>query len=402
MLKFNKMLGPKKNPLLYVLIAMLLVISTTAIRPQFHFAGWDNYSSYLNLDTSIYRVIFSTWREHRGLGVASDSEVTDLPRVLFFSLARSIVPEQALDQLYYVLSLNAGVLGMYFLVRRMLKLRDTFTDEEERKTDLASFLGALFYLFNLNTLAVFYFPVFPYVARFFAFPILILAFVNIAQDRSPNLINLSLLTLATLLTAPSYIIGTVFITIALILLGVITFTRPRRKLMLVLVIFGLLNAFWLLPFANYTLQKSSIIPLAPTFVDVNETQLNKPKTYYNPEEQARLFPSFFETQITSIDKTESKYLHPLAGKINQVPYNVFTYWFPFLYILGAVALFSQARKRWPWLWAPSLTLLFLILSLKEFSRLGFLYAAINKVIPMVGILFRFGDTKLHPVIAFTG
>ena len=81
--------------------------------------GWDNYSSYFNLPTNIFRTLFASWRESRGLGVPSDAEVTDIFRQLWYWGAHFLVPETMLDQIYYLMALWLGVLGMYFLGKKM-------------------------------------------------------------------------------------------------------------------------------------------------------------------------------------------------------------------------------------------------------------------------------------------
>ena len=74
----------KRRPGLLVILVLLLVINLSSLKPKFYLLGWDNFSSYFNLKTNIFRTLFSTWREYRGLGVPSDSEVVDLPRQIFF------------------------------------------------------------------------------------------------------------------------------------------------------------------------------------------------------------------------------------------------------------------------------------------------------------------------------
>ncbi len=54
------------------------------------------------------------------------------------------------------------------------------------------------------------------------------------------------------------------------------------------------------------------------------------------------------------------------------------------------------------IWFSISTLTFLMLSMKEYSPVGFLYGFISDHIPFADTVFRFGDTKFHAMVAFGG
>src|SRR3989344_3597644 len=110
----------KKRPGLLILSVILLAITVVNIKPDFYLVGWDNYSSYFNLKTNIFRTFFATWREYRGLGVPSDSESTDIFRQLFFLIISPFVKTQLLDQIYILFALSCGVISMYFFARTLM------------------------------------------------------------------------------------------------------------------------------------------------------------------------------------------------------------------------------------------------------------------------------------------
>ena len=89
----------KDKPLLCLLVIILFIIALTSIRPGYALLGWDNYSSYLNPPLNISRMFFDSWRSFRGLGVPSDSEVTDVFRQLLFLVFAPIISQNLLDQL---------------------------------------------------------------------------------------------------------------------------------------------------------------------------------------------------------------------------------------------------------------------------------------------------------------
>ncbi|MBD3365765.1 hypothetical protein GF360_00255 [candidate division WWE3 bacterium] len=78
------------------------------------------------------------------------------------------------------------------------------------------------------------------------------------------------------------------------------------------------------------------------------------------------------------------------------------YIFPTLYILSCLIIFLRPRQNKKILWIPTTTIFFLVMTMKEFSELGFIYAFLDKYLPLFGVVFRFGDTKLHTYIAFAG
>src|SRR3989344_4074444 len=92
----------KKRPGLSFIVVILFLIEIVTIRPSLYLFGWDNYSSYFNLGTNIFRTFFATWRDYRGLGVASDSESLDLFRQIFFLITQPFVAKTLVDQLYII------------------------------------------------------------------------------------------------------------------------------------------------------------------------------------------------------------------------------------------------------------------------------------------------------------
>lgn len=388
----------KKNIGLVILLVIFLIIFIVSIKPNFYLIGWDNYSSYFNLPTTIWRTLFHTWRDFRGLGVPSDSEVVDIFRQLYFFVASIVMPEQVLDQTYYLLCLGLGLIGMYFFTKRITHswFHQTYIQE------IVAVISSVVYLCNLNTLAIFYFPIVTYITRFAAIPLLFWVFHYLIYERNIPLKYIFFIVGILLFTTGSYITGTVFIT-TVISLGIWSvFQQHPKRLIVVLLCFGLLNAFWIFPFVNYTKEKSSLIPLAPTFIDANESQLNKPARFYDPWKQFVLYPNFFDTQLTRLEPEKFIPFHPLATEVQSFPFKVLVSIFPLFAVMGAFIILIHGKSHKKELWIPVLLLLYFFLSLKEYSPLGFVYHWLDQNIPYFGVLFRFGDTKFHPYSAFAG
>lgn len=381
-----------------ILLFILIIIAVGIIKPPFYLLGWDNYSSYFSVPTNLFRTFFSSWREYRGLGVPSDSEVVDIFRQLFFYVFHFIAPEQILDQLYIVICLFIGVLGMYSFASVILGKYS----HSVRVTDAGATIAALFYLFNLNTLAIYFFPIITYITRFAAIPVIFYIFMYLSQAKKVSVKTFILICIALAFTSGSYITGTVFITTVLSLGLWSIFQRNYRRIFLIFIFFFAFNSFWILPFLNYTKEKSAIIRLAPTFIDANESQLNKGKSFFDFGKQLVLYPNFFDTKYTEISNRASHMFHRLAADYVSQPTSAILYIFPLLYLLGSVSILSRAKKHRTELWIPVLLIIYLLLSMKEYSPLGFLYAFFDKNVPYFGVLFRFGDTKFHPYSAFAG
>ncbi len=382
---------------LIFLTIILSVISYGILKPNFFLLGWDNFSSYLNLKSSLFNTLFASWREHRGLGVPSDAEINDIFRQLFSLFVSLFVKKELIDQLYVTLMLWGGTLGMYFLGRYVSRLLKKSEAEREIYGAVASF----FYLFNLSTLAVFYFPMIMYVTRFFMLPTSTYIMLHIIYEpkisRTKYLLYLALLFIGF----GSYMVPTIFI-VTMVAFGLmLPIFQYKKRVIGGLSFMLLLSSYWILPFANYTIQKGNIVPQAPLFIDINEAMLNKPASYYNFSRQAKLRPSFFETQFTNKALDQPQNLHELAGNDEKGVTVIILWLFPVLYLLGIAYVYAYKRDR-VLVWFATITLLFLIISMKEYSIFGPIYGFISDHVPFANTVFRFGDTKFHAMVAFGG
>ncbi len=378
-------------PGLCLLVLLLGFISAQTIKPGFYLMGWDNYSSYFNLPTNLFRTFFAAWRDYRGLGVASDAEVTDIFRQVFYWFSHFFLPEQLLDQVYYIAALWIGVLATYWCAGLL------FAD---RLKKYISFLAGFFYLFNLNTLSIFYSPIIPFTNRFYSLPLSIAVFLwFIKKPRSLRRILLVLTTI--LVTSGSYVTPTIFFTSGLAIALFLWCRLNGKQSIVAALVFVGLNAFWLLPFVHYTIEKSPIIPLARTFIEINESTLNRPASVFSLQKQAILFPSFFDLHFDAINGKPWT-IHPLFAEYEQPITILIFFFFPFLYILGSLFLLFSWKKNKHQLWIPLWIGVFLFLSTKEFGPLGFMYAWLVKIIPFFDVVFRISDTKFHAYISLAG
>lgn len=384
---------------LVLLGLLIVVIWVITIKPQFYLLGWDNFSSYFNLHTNIFRTFFATWRGYRGFGSPSDSESTDLFRQLFYLLLSPFVSETLLDQLYLLTACTIGLLAMYGLVYGLI---GHYLKKTGWYQDIGGFFAALFYLCNLNTLATFYFPMIMYVNRFFSLPLLFLIFFILLTRQKISYKIYVFMCLAIFFISGSYITATIFVTVVIALFCFGIFQNNRKRFLLIFLFYILLNAFWLAPFTNYVVQKASIIRLAPNFIEANEVQLNKGRGSFNLIKQLVLYNSFFDTQFTDSGGKNTLYFHPIREFYSQHLYKFLLFIFPLFYIIGFFVIIKRPKTHREILWIPGIFFVFLFLTLKEFSPLGFIYGFLDKLTPYFGVLFRFGDTKFHAFLAFSG
>ncbi|KKQ36842.1 MAG: hypothetical protein US54_C0053G0008 [Candidatus Roizmanbacteria bacterium GW2011_GWA2_37_7] len=392
-------------PFFYILLLLLFIISALNIRSEYALLGWDNYSSFLNIDSNTLRSLFSTWREYRGLGVVSDAEVTDIWRNIYYLLGQHIIPNNLLEQLYYLFSLNVGMILMYKLASYIFTKANK-DKKLSRYTDVFSFIASLFYLFNINTLSVFYFPMLMFVSRFFALPTTVYVVLKFIHERTISIPKSALYIGLLFISSIAYIVPTIFITM-MIVLSMIAFSHRKNLIRscIVLGIFVIINSYWLFPFINYTIQKSEDIKHASTFVRMNEDFLNKNESYYNIERSVLMVPQFYDMRYVESATSELKMYHPLFEQYAKSSISLekgILWLFPVLYIFGCGILILKSIRSSQWLWIPGTVLTFVFLSMNEFGLLGFLYNLLSKNIPLFEVVFRFGDTKFHSIIAFAG
>lgn len=391
-----------KHPFLYFLIFLLSAITLANIRSEFYLAGWDNYSSYFNLKTNIFRTFFATWREYRGIGVPSDAEATDIFRQLFYLIIHFIVSEKLLDQIYYLFCLNCGVIGMYLLAQQVIKVINARHINPQNIHPLSNqvfaFFAAFFYLFNLNSFSVFYSPMIPFTNRFMSLPLIIFLLYRLIDKRWRKR-EIFFLVIAIILTSGSYLTPTVIITSIIAFCMVVISVTDVKKSLLIMISFVFLNAFWILPFGNYIIQRSPLVSLARTFIEINEGSLNKNPEYFSLEKQSTLYPSFLDINFLRISGGIQE-AYPGKDDLSKFDARMKLLLFPVLYITGSLMLLFQRKRRL--LWIPGWILIFLTLSTKEYGPLGQLYILCKTYIPFFDVLFRISDTKFHAYISLAG
>ena len=95
-------------------------------------------------------------------------------------------------------------------------------------------------------------------------PLTIYFFLKLLDSKN-KVKDFLILAIIIIITSGSYVTPTVFITTFLALILFLFFKVNLKKTLVYSLIFLVLNAFWLLPFANYTLKKISNYSLSQNF-----------------------------------------------------------------------------------------------------------------------------------------
>ncbi len=274
------------------LLGIVTLLFITNYRPGTILSGWDNLHPEFDFWLNIKRSFFAVWQEHQGLGLLGGmAHASDLPRQLFLWFLSIFLPTDSLRYVWTFLMLATGAVGAYYLIKHILNFRvlrklgepDPQNDQVIRHSDspsseysefsekgninkLLPFLGGLFYLLNLATIQMFYVPYEAFSAFYGALPWLILASVNYFSSKQHNSRkSLLLLSIVLLLSTPAWYVQTFFIVFLItisIILTIYLLSKPAKekfiKAIKLYAIIFLINSFWLLPVAYFSITSSSV------------------------------------------------------------------------------------------------------------------------------------------------
>ena len=374
------------------MLALLSISSLLAFlnyEPGTFLIGWDNLNPEFDILMNLKRAMYSVWQEYRGLGLlGGQAHSADIPRMLLILLLQTLkFPLSFIRYFTTFLPLVAGPIGVYLLFYHHL-----FRDKLDAKTtQFASFLGALFYLLNLNTLQTFFVPFETFTWFYGAFPYLL--FFTISYISKPSLKSLSTLFLISLISSPSFYVETIFLVFFVCILPfIIEYFLEKRRLLISIktVSTGIItiiipHLYWLLPVAFFVFSGGGQATVAAKI-----NQISSPQTYYRNLEFANFKDlAFIKGYLFNyLDMGPNfKYDHLLSTW----RYHLST---PMITIIGyltfsiiLIGLYYSFKKKFSW------TASFMsVLCLCFFFLLGG-GLLINQVIPLLGELFRSPFTK---------
>jgi hypothetical protein len=244
----------RQNWGLVILVLIGLTLFLLYLRPGHFLIGNDNFSPELDPWLTVNRIIANPgYREYRSLGYASDTEAVELYRALIYSILSLVLPTWFISQAYYLIGLLVGPISVYFIVKGLLKRSPSATWHE-----LAAFMGGMVYLFNLQTVNVYFYTNALFAAAYAFTPLFILATQNLLAGKF-NLRNNIFFAVASILVAGSAITVTMFAVIMCLWAAIsLVFIQYRQGLKYnlqrvgsMLGILFVLHAYWLLPMGYY-------------------------------------------------------------------------------------------------------------------------------------------------------
>lgn len=247
----------KNNVYIVLLIVAEVALFTANYKAGTFFVGWDNLLPELNFSENIKRSFFAIWQEYRGLGLLDGmSFAANLPHYLFIFVLSFFLPQNILRYTFIFLMHLVGGLGMYhFLKCEILETR--------LNKKIFSFFGAIFYMFNLATIQMFYAPYELFTIHFAFLPWLIyyaISYVRIGSKR--KLLSFAIFSIFAI---PQAHVPTIFLVYLLTLFVVLLFQFLRRRedtlrrLIAIFTTVFLINAFWILPFTYSAMQNRQIV-----------------------------------------------------------------------------------------------------------------------------------------------
>lgn len=235
-----------------ILLGVVVSVCWLNLTPGTFLTGWDNLHPEFNFKLNILRSLSAVWQEYQGLGLLGGmAHAADLPRQLILWLFSLVMPVNFLRYFWTFLMLALGPLGVYFLGLLLSKGKR-----------LAAVIGALFYLFNLATVQVFFTPFDSFVSFFGFFPWLLLSAIRFLERGKRK--DLLVFVIVSFFASCVFYVQTLFVVYFIFLLVFVFVAIFRFKFKGFTRSVGLLfstlftNAFWLAPVIYFTIVGSNI------------------------------------------------------------------------------------------------------------------------------------------------
>ncbi len=222
---YKKLLSFAVNNIFFIfLTAIVFVLIVQNYKPGTWLSGWDTLHPEFNLKLAFRREFAGVWRQEMGLGnLMGHTDTSEFPRLTYLKFASMFLPASDLRYSYVFLSLIAGPLGVYSLLKKIGYLNGYIRN-------VSAFLGACYYLFNYATLQHFYVPLEMFVTLYAFLPWLFL--ISIEYIRQKKQKYLFLLFIISFFSAPMAWAATLFYSyfiIYLLFISVYTFLINKSK-----------------------------------------------------------------------------------------------------------------------------------------------------------------------------
>lgn len=393
----------KKNVFVILLFFISALLFVKNYVPNTFLVGWDNVFPEFNFLLNIKRDFFAIWQQYRGLGLVDGMSHASLIVQDFSRLFLSLFLPIHLIRWVYILGLHfVGGLGMMKLLNNILgRVKN---DNNYRRTNVISFLGALFYMFNLGTIIQFYLPLEVFIVHFAFLPWLVLFTLRYLQTgRKKDLIILGILSL---LATPQAHVPTVFIAYAMGLLIILFVSlisekfKNWKKILIIAVIIFATNAFWFVPFAVTNISNSKVVANTKAFQMSSNDIFYRNNKYGDFSDVALIkgLPLEFRQLDYKTDQTHLM-MWPWVNHINSPFFYIPAWIFFFLAVFGLFhSLRSKSKNYLPF--AAVFVFSFFMLG-SDIPIINILSQFLRKSIPLFNIIFRFTFTKFSIIYVFS-
>ncbi len=385
-------------PYLGILILVFLVIVVTNFPFHSWLTGWDNLHPEFNFSLNFQRALHAVWQSNQGLGTyGGHGYAATLPHTVFLFMMSFFLPLMYLRSTFTFLMLLTGVLGVFFLVRKMLGQMPTSIKNS------AALFSSLYYLLNFGTVENFYIQLEAFIVHYAALPWLLLSLLAFLETKSKK--NLLIFTLITFWSSTQGFIPPLFF-VYLMILGIflatyivhnITISRIKDAIVIVLITLAI-NSYWFLPVVHYSLTNSATYLNAYNNVTSTEDFILQNKKYGTLPNVA-LLKGFI---IESIDSLSN-------GKI----VTIFDFWqhhfsSPYVSIIGfaifliiILGLLRQLFQKKSYIYHASALSFIILFSLLTTDTPPFSFiSALFQKIPILRQAFRVAFTKFSIGLSF--
>lgn len=339
---------------LILLITTLLFIVNYL--PKTYLTGWDNLQTELFPWLNLKRSFFAVWQEYQSFGLVSGlAHASDLIRSVFIWLISFILPQNVIRYVFHILMLFIGGLGLFTLLNTLW-----FKDKK-----IYSFIGALFYMFNLGTIQIFYVP-YEAFSVFFAFlPLEIWGFLKLLESKNKS--NLFLFILINFLATPQSYVQTLFLVYISILfcivLGRTIETRsflPVKMSILPFVLILFINSFWILPQTYFLKIQGNVVK------DAKINQLANDNLFYENREKGTI-SNFLKMEGFYFDLSRSNQKPLFLEWKNHFNNNYFMFLQYFIAFVILLGIFKKKKYNYSLLLIYVLVLIALLNATPPFS-----------------------------------
>ena len=388
----------KNNIFVFILILLSIVLAIVNYKSGTILSGWDTLHPEFNFPEYFKRILFGVWQEHQGLGaLSSQAHPSELPRMLLYYPLSFILPLSFLRYSYFFITLILGPLGMYFFIKKGVLKDDSIQNK------IASFGGALFYLFNLGTIQHFFVPLEMFATHFATLPWLFLFAVQyLEHNKKKYLLLFAIFTFFSASIAHTSTLWFTYFLSLLLFLFTYNFINRKKEIKIrsfkIILITLLINAFWLLPNLYFILNQGSQISNSKINALFTEEAFANNKLF-GVIPDILILKNFLFNWSAYIGNGEfGPLLKVWINHLQQPIVLVIGYGLSLIALLGLV--YSVVKKN-----AISLCLL-TIFGLAVFFLLtnnppfGFLFNFLQNVIPLFKEALRFPFTKFSILLMF--